>query len=135
MTRLMSVAMTTPQVRAREKWVTRRIGWWKLTRGTELVLIEKGQGLKKGEKAVRIVRVKVVSARTEKLGRMALDERYGRKEAILEGFPELDGPGFIQMFCGKGRKWRNRRGVLVPVTPTTPVRRVQWVYLEGAPLQ
>ena len=44
MPRLMSFSMTTPQVRARTKTVTRRLGWRFLKPGVVLWAVEKAQG-------------------------------------------------------------------------------------------
>ncbi|HWM26559.1 MAG TPA: hypothetical protein VNP98_17210 [Chthoniobacterales bacterium] len=38
----MSFFMTTPQMRARTKFVTRRLGWWKLKAGKVLYATEQG---------------------------------------------------------------------------------------------
>ena len=72
--RNMSFSMTTTQVRARTKTVTRRFGWWSLKLGTKLWAVEKSQGLKKGEKVVRICQIEVVSVRKEKLQEIAEED-------------------------------------------------------------
>lgn len=46
MPRNISFALTTPQFRARTKWVTRRLGWLFLKPGDTLMGVEKGMGLK-----------------------------------------------------------------------------------------
>lgn len=48
--RNISFALTTPQFKSRSKDVTRRIGWWFLKPGDVVMGVEKGMGLKKGEK-------------------------------------------------------------------------------------
>lgn len=60
----MSVKLTEPQVRRREKTVTRRLGWWEdkhgrrlLKPGDPLTLCRKVQGRRKGEPLVRIAEV------------------------------------------------------------------------------
>ena len=68
----MSFCLTTPQVRAGTKTVTRRIGWWNLKPGELLMAIEKGQGLKKGEHVTRIRPIRVVTVRRERLHMIAL---------------------------------------------------------------
>ena len=47
MPRNMSFAMTTEQIRARTKTVTRRFGWWFLKAGDQVWAVEKAMGLKK----------------------------------------------------------------------------------------
>lgn len=73
--RQMSFSLTTPQVLARTKTVTRRIGWWYLRRGQILRAIEKGQGLKKGEKVRLLGFIRILSTRTERLCDMATCQR------------------------------------------------------------
>ena len=69
MPRPMSCFLTIDQVRRRQKTVTRRHvdSWLKLRSGDLLPLIEKGQGLKRGEKQVLITKVEVVSVCVESL--------------------------------------------------------------------
>ena len=69
MPRPMSCFLTIDQVRRRQKTVTRRHAdsWLKLQQGDLLPLIEKGQGLKRGEKQVLITEVEVVSVWVEPL--------------------------------------------------------------------
>ena len=67
MPRHMSFSMTTAQFRARTKTVTRRFGWWFLKPGDLVMGVEKSQGLKKGEKVVRLGLIRIVSVRTEPL--------------------------------------------------------------------
>ena len=101
--RNMSFSLTTPQVRARAKTVTRRLGWKFARAGDVYCAIEKGQGLKKGEKIVRICTIRVVSARSERLDRMTTDLDYGFAETAREGFPNghpRHFPSeFVGMFC------------------------------------
>ena len=91
--------MTTPQVRAGTKTVTRRLGWWNLKSGELLSAIEKGQGLKKGEHVVRIRLIRVVSARKEQL------DAITQQECVREGYPDYAPPAFIEMFCRANRCW------------------------------
>src|SRR4051812_41393851 len=101
-----SFAMTTKQVRERTKTVTRRLGWeWlveAVKRGErpELQPIEKGQGLKKGEKVQKIEGpIRVIGARIESLNCMDDGGYYGMEETRKEGFPEMTPKQFIAMFC------------------------------------
>lgn len=97
--RNMAFSMTKAQIRAGTKTVTRRMGWDNLAVGEEFCAIEKGQGLKKGEKIVRMAILRCVSNSRERL--FALIERpaYGKEEAKREGFPEMDGIDFVNFFC------------------------------------
>jgi hypothetical protein len=52
--RNMSFSLTTPQVYAGTKTVTRRLGWRFAKAGQRVCAVEKGMGLKKGEKVKRI---------------------------------------------------------------------------------
>ena len=54
MPRNMSFALTTNQVKKKEKTVTRRCGWWFLKPGDVVNAVEKSMGLKKGEKIARV---------------------------------------------------------------------------------
>lgn len=101
--RNMSFSMTTAQVRNRTKTVTRRFGWWNLKPGDVLCAIEKGQGLKKGEKVVRICQIEVVKSTAETLSIMELSPG----EAALEGFPDSSEEEFVTMLCKKYKKSRH----------------------------
>ncbi len=91
--RNISFAMTTPQILARTKTVTRRLGWKDLKRGTLLQAVEKGQGLKKGEKVRRLAVIRVVEVTREPL------RWIDQIDVEREGFPHLSPRGFIEMFC------------------------------------
>lgn len=94
--RNMSFALTTPQVRARSKTVTRRIGWTFLKVGERLQPVEKCMGFKPGEKVKKIGGpVRVVSIRREPLSDL---EAYGREELAREGFPKMSALEFMTMF-------------------------------------
>lgn len=67
--------------------------------GDALMACEKCQGLKPGDSLVRLGEIIVVSVRREPLNRMTADAAYGRAEAIREGFPEMSGGQFVDMFC------------------------------------
>lgn len=77
------------------KDVTRRQRWLNLNAYGRLKAIEKGQGLKRGQKVVHIRDVLVVDARREPLEAI-LDEPDG---ALREGFPELTEEDFVNMYC------------------------------------
>lgn len=105
--RLISFSMTTPQIKARTKTVTRRLGWRFLKAGDRLMAIEKGQGLKKGEKVVRLGVIEVVDVRRERLDRMSKDSAYGFAECKREGFAtdsRLMWPSaFVEFFAASHR--------------------------------
>jgi len=86
--RNISFALTTDQICARTKTVTRRTGWRDLKPGTLLCAVRKGMGLKKGEKIERLAVIRVVDVRREPLSRMR--GKYGTEECRREGF--TDGP-------------------------------------------
>jgi hypothetical protein len=106
--------LTTKQVKARTKTVTRRLGWKTLKPGDILNGCKKCQGLKPGEKIERIAQIRVVSVRRE-----ALDEiRHIPSDCEKEGFPELTPWGFVAMFC---REMKCR--------PYDTVTRIEFEYL------
>lgn len=123
--RNMSFMLTTAQVRARTKTVTRRLGWWHLKPGDLVRAVEKGMGLKKGEKVVELAVIRIVSVRKEPLRAMTDDTGYGLEECILEGFGEhkmLRWPSeFMPFFCG------SHKGC----TPATEVNRIEFEYVEA----
>lgn len=99
MPRNISFALTTAQIRNRSKFVTRRLGWKFLKAGDILNACVKCQGLKPGEKIERLGQIRVVSVRREPLDWMTMDFDGGHGEAVLEGFPELTGSMFCEMFA------------------------------------
>lgn len=123
MPRLMSVALTKDQVRARSKTVTRRMGWWEdkngkrmLKPGIRLTLCEKVQGRRLGdvvEPLVRITDVEVVSVRREPLWGITGDD------VVAEGFPDLTPAEFTEFFCDSHKGCQ----------PDTVVTRIEWRYL------
>ena len=94
-----SFSLTKNQFRDRTKDVTRRLGWGDLEDGTSLSVCEKCQGIKPGEKLVRMGVIDIVDVRHERLDRMISDPKYGKAEAAREGFPDLTGAEFVAMFC------------------------------------
>jgi hypothetical protein len=113
--RNMSFALTTAQVRSKQKTVTRRLGWVLLQRGTLLQPVVKCQGLKKGEKVETIggpIRVTDVT-------REVLREGVSQSDVLREGFPDLTPQQFIAMFCAHNN-----------CTPETVVTRIVFEYVE-----
>jgi hypothetical protein len=86
--RNISFALTTQQVRDRQKTVTRRLGWRRLQVGTQLRGVVKSQGLKKGQTVETLARVRVVGVSFEPLRRMVDEPVYGSRELSLEGFAQ-----------------------------------------------
>ncbi len=93
--RNMSFSMTTEAVRNRTKTVTRRVGWSNLQPGTLLCAVEKGMGLKKGEKVKRLATIRVVSVRQEDIWEVT---NYPQEEMVREGLPDLTPGDFWLMF-------------------------------------
>lgn len=116
--RLMSFALTTPQVRARTKTVTRRLGWTTLKPGDLLQPVEKVMGFKPGEKVKRVGKpIRIVSVRREPLGDL---EAYGRDELAREGFPKMSPLEFITMFSQANKGCNGG----------TPVTRIEFEYVD-----
>lgn len=98
MPRNMSFALTTDQVRAQAKTVTRRRGWWFLKPGDLVQPVVKGMGLKRGEKVECIgAPVRIVSTRPEPLCAITASD------VIREGFPDWTPEQFVAMFCHHNR--------------------------------
>lgn len=116
MARNMSFMLTMQQVLAGTKDVTRRVGWRNLKPGDHLHAVEKGMGLKRGQKVVRLRRIEVTSVRHERLDAITPDD------VVREGFPEMTPLEFIELFC------RTHQGC----TPATIVNRIEFKYLEAA---
>lgn len=91
--RNMSFALTTEQYRNRTKTVTRRLGWKNLKPGEKFMGVEKGMGLKKGEKVKRLHASECVANWQTRLGLM------DQEECVREGFPHLTPEQFVDMFC------------------------------------
>jgi len=111
--RNMSFSLTTEQYKRRGQTVTRRLGWGSLKPGDMVCGVGNCQCLKKGEKVKRLHVIQVVSNTPEQL-------RYMDKaDCIREGFPDMEPPEFIAMFC-KHNKCR----------PTTVINRIEFRYLS-----
>lgn len=123
MPRNMSFALTTQQVLDEEKDVTRRLGWANLKPGELFWAVEKGMGLKPGEKIRRLKLCRCKSNRPERLDRMRSDATYGASEAVREGFPDLTGRQFVFMFCDHMRVRRSK-----------VVNRIEFEYVKEHPL-
>jgi len=91
--RMMSFALTKRQFKAREKDVTRRLGWKYLKPGDHFMAVEKAMGLKKGEKVVKLGECVCISNTPERL------DSITQEEVNREGFPEMTPAQFIGFFC------------------------------------
>lgn len=108
--RNMSFMLTTRQMYAETKTVTRRLGWWFLKPGDVVMAVEKGMGLKKDEKVVRIYPIEIISAYPEPLHFITA------KEVVREGFPELSIREFMTMFMNSHKGCK----------PETMVNRIEF---------
>lgn len=91
--RLISFALTTDQIRNRQKTVTRRLGWRTLKPGTLLQPVVKGQGIPNGGTVERIGGpIRVVSVERAPLNAITQQDVY------REGFPMMTQREFIAMF-------------------------------------
>jgi hypothetical protein len=115
-----SFALTTEQVRYREKTVTRRLGWFDVKAGDKLQAIVKGQGLKKGEKVEKICKILVTNVRRERLDALLVDSKYGNAEVKREGFPYMPPRQFVDIFLKANR----------PCQQNWLVTRIEFVYVE-----
>ncbi len=120
--RNMSFSLTTPQIRLRTKFVTRRLGWLNLKSGHPVLAVVKCMGLKPGEKVEQLAVIRVVDVRREPLRRIIDDAEYGLIECKREGFgdhPAYRWPsGFVKMFCD------THKGC----TPDTLITRIEFIY-------
>lgn len=117
--RRMSFALTERQLLAGRKTVTRRMGWWTLKPGEELMAVQKCMGLKKGQKQKPLAVLRVTAVTPSPVS--AVDDR----EATLEGFPHMTGPEFVRWFC-KAQSCE----------PTTIVNRIEFEMVQRlAPLE
>jgi len=120
----MSCSITVDAVRARTKTVTRRHmdTWRDLKAGDRLTLVEKGMGLKKGERQVVLAEVEIVAVNLVRLYEIDDDE------VAREGLPEMETNVFVEMWLDSHR---------VPLfTGQTDamnyrVRRIEWRYLDA----
>ncbi|MGX1805167.1 hypothetical protein ACWIGI_05585 [Nocardia sp. NPDC055321] len=109
------MSLTEPQVRARTKSVTRRMGWLHLAAGDRVTLCRKVMGRRRGEPLVRIVEVQIVAVGREPLNQIT------STEVSAEGFPEMSPAEFVAFFC------RTHKGC----TPDSIVTRIEWRYLSS----
>ena len=122
--RNMSFMLTPQQIRSRDKWVTRRAGWWHLQPGDTIRAVEKAMGLRAGEKITPLAILRVASVRAELLRAMIDDAEYGVDECVKEGFgddPLLHVPAnFVEFFC------ESHKGC----SPDSVINRIEFEYIE-----
>lgn len=121
--RNMSFALTTTQVLAQTKDVTRRAGWLKLKAGDLIQPVRKCMGLKPGEAVQKLgPPIRVVNVRRELLRAMTDDSFYGFEEVRREGFehhPYYRWPSeWVHMFAS------THKGC----TPDTVITRIEFTY-------
>lgn len=129
----MSVWMTRDAVRQRIKTVTRRhVATWKdLQAGDHLALIEKGQGLRKGERQVVICEVEVIDVRVEPLHHVteyevALEGLLAEALAACDGIPGATPAEWFIGFWLAGHGYRST----VAEAMSVECRRIEWRYLD-----
>jgi hypothetical protein len=121
--RNMSFALTTAQILAGSKTVTRRLGWLHAKPGQLIRPVRKCMGLQPGER-IKVLRppLRIVDVRREPLRRMTDDFEYGLVEVALEGFandPEVGNPdAWVEFFI------RSHRGC----APETVITRIAFSY-------
>jgi hypothetical protein len=91
--RRMSFMKTIAQIQARTKTVTRRLGWSNIRVGERLLAVDKARVQRKGDRALILGVIEVVSVREERLGHIT------EAELVLEGFPGWPRESFLKMFC------------------------------------
>lgn len=116
--RRMSFALTKEQILNQTKTVTRRLGWKDLKLGEIIQPIEKGMGLKKGEKQILLgCPIKIVSISVQRLYQITWEDL--RKE----GFPNMSQEMFIDMFCKANKCDRKKRVYRIEFEYTQSINR------------
>lgn len=122
MPRNISFSLTTAQVRAKTKTVTRRLGWRALKVGDVLNACVKCMGLKKGERPEVICQIRVTNVWRESLRNLFMPTSYGKEECAREGFPQMTPGQFYEFFC------RSHKGC----NTATVVTRIEFEYLPSS---
>jgi hypothetical protein len=113
--RWISFWLTQSQFLDGTKDVTRRLGWANLQPGTKLQAVHKSQGRRKGEPAIKLGVIEVVSVRRERLDAITDDD------CRREGFPQMGKWQFIELFC------QHNKGCC----PSTVVTRIEFRRVDG----
>jgi len=112
----MSFALTTAQILNQTKTVTRRNGWKQLKVGDLIQPIEKGMGLKKGEKQVLLgCPIKIIAIGQERLYQIT------PAEIDKEGFPCRTKEFFIDMYCRANKCDRRQSVTRIEFEYTYPI--------------
>lgn len=114
--RNMSFALTTDQILARTKTVTRRLGWLCLRNGDSVQAVKKCMGLKPGEKLERLCVIRVVGVTRVPLCAITPED------CAREGFPSMTPTEFVEFFC------KTHKGC----TPDTIVTRIEFDYTQSS---
>lgn len=109
--------MTTDQVVAETKTVTRRFGWDFLSPGDRVRPVRKAMGLKRGEKIEPLLPpgrcIEAVSTGWEPL------KAITKEDCILEGFPDMEPRDFMDMIS---RHYGCRT--------VKPINRIEFKYVD-----
>lgn len=119
--RNMSFALTTEQVRAQTKTVTRRVGWKFAKPGDVVQPVVKAQGLKKGERVEKIGGP-IRFVRVQRVWLTAID----RADLAREGFPDMTPAQFVEMF-------ENANGGTPDGESDQKVTRIEFEYIKAQP--
>lgn len=117
----MSVSHTEDAVVAREKTVTRRLGWRFLKPGDRLCLVRKAMGRRAGEPLVRLAEGEVVSVRREPLEAMTHEDvrEGGDYLPLVQDMGETYADAFVRWFSKA-----------FGCAPDADVTRIEWRYLS-----
>jgi len=114
--RLISFAMTKPQILAQTKTVTRRTGWATLRAGTLLQPVDRVMGFRAPQKPKHLgPPIRVVSVRRERLDAITAED------VEREGMPGVSPQEFVSVFC---------RAMRMRCLPSQIVTRIEFGYLE-----
>jgi len=112
--RNMSFTLTIEQFKSKTKTVTRRLGWRSIKPGDLINGCKKCQGLKKGEKVIKLGVIKIVSSAWQRLDEITWEE------CDREGFPDMAPAEFVEFFCKANMCF-----------PETNVNRIEFEYKNG----
>ena len=118
--RRMSFSHAAPEVRARMKTVTRRLGWRFLKPNDLIQAVDKARGSRSREAARRLAILRVRDVRIEPLARLIESARYAEDELPREGYPCWSRDDFITRFLRRHRL----------TTVDIDVTRIEFEYVE-----
>lgn len=104
----LSFFLTLEEFKSGLKDVTRRLNkngptWQRCVPGHIYQAVKQAQGLRKGEKIVKLNPIRIITVRQEPVYRMLADPEYGKLECIREGFPEYSPEQFVSMLLRENR--------------------------------